>query len=118
MDDLRKLTIILVFVKNRSKIIANVFASLLKPSQKIDIFVMSSTNRRCVMRRKLQILMRLNQPMNFSSFKNMLSPSATSKKMRGEIGHPFLGPLSDLKKGSVEPFIKTRNETNVMQLMN
>jgi hypothetical protein len=58
-------------------------------------------------------------PLNFlcvtASEIRWLSDSTTKRKSKGESGQPFLSPLSSLKKGEVEPFMR-REKVVEMQL--
>jgi len=40
------------------------------------------------------------------SFSDLLRPSTTRRKRRGNNGHPYLSPLFGLKTGDATPFIR------------
>ena len=42
---------------------------------------------------------------------DFLKPSTTMRNSKGAIGHPFLSPLSDLKKGEATPLTSKEKET-------
>ena len=60
--------------------------------------------------RFVAILNPLKRPLVFASRRALLRPSATSKKSRGERGHPCLKPLSEWKKWDVAPLMRTAKE--------
>ena len=71
---------------------------------------MSSTSSKCVMFRFVAILIPSNNPLLLASRMALLRPSATSKKSRGERGHPYLNPHSEWKKWDVSPLMRTAKE--------
>ena len=75
---------------------------------------MSSTNNKCVMFKFVVILIPSNSPLLFASRIALLKPSATSKKSRGERGHPCLNPCSAWKKGDAAPLMRTAKEAVVI----
>ena len=52
----------------------------------------------------------VNSPLLTASLRNWLNPSMTSRKMRGERGHPWRKPRYALKKGEATPFMSTTKE--------
>jgi hypothetical protein len=58
---------------------------------------------------------RLALPVDRRSISSINRPSTTSRKIRRESVHPFINPLSNIKKGDVDPFMSIENETVVMQ---
>lgn len=52
----------------------------------------------------------VNSPLLTASRRKRLKPSATSRKMRGESGHPWRSPRSALKKGDAALFMRTPKE--------
>jgi hypothetical protein len=52
----------------------------------------------------------------------LLNPSTTRRNKRGESEHPFLKPLSDLKKYVADPFRRTKKDivviTHMIHLIN
>jgi hypothetical protein len=111
-EDFPSFITILVALEKRLKMFFRVSASVLEPVLKISI---SSTKRRCVTWREGEILIPEKDPVRFSSESALLSPSATRRKSSGESGQPCLKPLSERKKGEVDPFISTEKETVVIQ---
>ena len=59
------------------------------------------------MLRLFSILIPDKEPHIFSSIIALLSPYATSRNKRGEIGQPCLRPLSEVNKGEEDPLIRT-----------
>ena len=57
------------------------------------------------MLRLVAILIPSKMPLLFASRRALLRPSATSKKSRGERGHPHLKPLSEWKKWDAAPLM-------------
>ena len=56
-----------------------------------------------------------NNPLPFASRIALLNPSTTSRKSRGDTGHPCLRPLSAWKKGEATPFMRTAKDAVMMQ---
>jgi len=48
---------------------------------------------------------------------DLLTPSTTNRKRRGDRGQPYLIPLSAWKKGDVAPLISTEKDIIVMQVI-
>ena len=63
------------------------------------------------------ILIPLNMPHTFSSYKDLLNPSTTKRKRRGANGYPCIIPFLGLNNSYVDPLIRTTNETVWTQLI-
>jgi hypothetical protein len=112
--DLAKLIFMLMVIHKGSIIFLSFSTTLLDPSQNIRI---SSTNNRYVTCHEFLILSPLNLLFSLASFSNVLKPSTTNRKSRGDNGNPYLGSLYSLKKGDVAPFIRIANDIDAMQFI-
>jgi len=101
-----------VALEKRFTVLFRVSVSLLFLAVKMR---MSSTKRRCVICRLLEILIPGKEPDHFSAVRDLLRPLATRRKSSGEREHPCLKPILGLKNFVVEPFISTEKDTVVMQ---
>jgi len=110
--DFPSFIIIPVALEKSFTVLFRVSASPFVPDVKMRI---SSTKRRCVICRLLEILMPGKEPERFFAARALLRPSTTRRKSSGERGHPCLKPLSGLKKVVAEPFMSTEKDTIVMQ---
>ena len=90
----------------------SLYTSLIDPLQKIRIL---SMKRRCVIFKLLVILILENSPLLFASIGALLRPLANRRKSIGERGNPCWSPLFEVKKGEVEPLMRTTKEVVVMQ---
>jgi hypothetical protein len=66
----------------------------------------SSTKSRCVRKQFGEIWMPLKSPCETTFVMSRLKLSTTRRKRRGESGHPCMSPLSTLKNGDVDPFMR------------
>ena len=60
--------------------------------------------------RFVAILIPSKRPLLLASRRALLRPSTTSKKSRGERGHPYLKPRSEWKKWDAAPLMRTAKE--------
>ena len=98
-------------LQNRIRISESLSASLFESLQKIR---MPSKNNKCVMLKFVVILIPSNSPLLFASRIDLLKPSTTSKKSRGDRGKPCLNPLSTWKNGEAAPLMRTAKEAVVI----
>ena len=76
---------------------------------------MSSTKSKCVMFMFVAILNPSNSPLLLASRMALLRPFESSKKSRGERGHPCLNPCLAWKKWDAAPLMRTAKEAVVIQ---
>jgi hypothetical protein len=100
--------------KNKSSAPFNAEMSLKEPlvQQKT-----SSTNRRCVIVSLSDTFSPLIDLALFASVITLLRAYVMMKNKKGDIGHPFLGPLEALKSLEGAPFIKTAKDFDCMRLI-
>ena len=112
MVDFWTFSCIPVALLKRVNISESLSASLMEPLQKIRI---SSTNNRWAMFKFAAFFIPSKRPLIFASSNALVSPSATSRKMRGERGHPWRNSLSEWKKWELAPFMRIAKEAVEMQ---
>lgn len=98
----------------RSMMLLSFKISLIIPSQKMSI---SSIKRKWEMKNLSHVCPPLKAPTIFYYIRDLLRPLTTIRKNNGDKGQPCLRPLPTLKNLDVYPFINTKNETVVIQLI-